>query len=261
MSSIEAKYRYETPEHIEVDFDLAGPGSRFCAWLLDAVIIGALLAGLALLQMALLPEMTEAAATEGADWSDRAVRWTTAVLVLIAFLILIGYFVFFEMLMRGQSPGKRAAKLRVMRDDATPITLVDSLLRNLLRIVDFVPIFYGLGGLVSLLHPRHKRLGDLAAGTIVVKERALDYRAETDRRQEEADASDSWDGATLGGELSAQERKLLRGFLDRRTELSPEKRVELAEKLARPLHAKYGGEYGDGESYIERLIHGDHHES
>ena len=97
----------------------------------------------------------------------------------------------------------------------------------------------------------------LAAGTIVVKEAMLDYRARTDRGK----ASAVSPVAVLNVELTTEERKLLAGFVRRRPELLPDARQQIAERLARPLHEKYGGQWQDAESYIDRLMQDRHHES
>src|SRR4029079_4673215 len=90
---------------------------------------------------------------------------------LLAFAILWGYYIAFELLWNGQSPGKRAIGLRVVREGGRPITFVGSAVRNLIRIVDFLPALYGIGVVVMFVDRRSRRLGDLAGGTLVVKER------------------------------------------------------------------------------------------
>src|SRR4029079_902185 len=75
-----------------------------------------------------------------------------------------------EVFWRGQTPGKRLMKIRIVRSDGSPVTLFESAVRNLLRLVDFLPAFYGIGIIAMLLDPRHRRLGDLAAGTLALRE-------------------------------------------------------------------------------------------
>jgi hypothetical protein len=91
---------------------------------------------------------------------------------LVSFIFLWGYYIFFEMAWNGQSPGKRMAKLRVICVDGRPVTLPESLVRNLVRLVDFLPGFYGVGVVTMFIQPQSRRLGDLAAGTLVVHERS-----------------------------------------------------------------------------------------
>ena len=92
-------------------------------------------------------------------------------MIFAGFLLVWGYFSLFEAFWRGQTPGKRAMKLRVIKDAGRQITLFESLARNLLRIVDYFPGLYLTGVITMLCNKRSKRLGDLAAGTLVVHER------------------------------------------------------------------------------------------
>jgi uncharacterized RDD family membrane protein YckC len=193
----------------------------------------------------------------GLDVDRRGASWLAAVvLAIVMTLIFDGYFIFFEWLMRGQTPGKRSMKIRVVRDDGLPVGGNEVLIRNLLRIVDFLPAGYALGAVVMFPSPLAKRLGDIAAGTIVVKEGQRDYRAQADKKY-------AFPAAALGpvnAELSPEERRVLVGFLHRRVELLPEARRQLAERLAKPLYEKYGGHANGDEDYIERLVEGRHHE-
>ena len=256
--SVDGRYTLETPENVEVDFELAGPGSRFCAMLIDTLFMGLLMLLLALLflfaNIGIWRIFPGAGVTQSptGNW----LNWFNALLILFAFLVLFGYYVMFEVFMRGQTPGKRAMKIRVIRDDGTPAAAMDIVVRNLVRIVDALPAGYAIGGGLMFFHPMYKRLGDMAAGTIVVKERELDYRALPDKKYELRAVVQT--GANP--ELEPEERNVLTGFLTRRVELLPEARTQLAERLARPLYEKYGGHYGDAESYIERLVAGRQHE-
>jgi uncharacterized RDD family membrane protein YckC len=248
------RYTLETPENIEVEFELAGLGSRFCAMFLDSLLIGAALLAMILLSIMLFnvtPQLLES------PLAGPAVGWVWAVLVVVlAALIFGGYFIFFELVMRGQTPGKRAMKVRVIRDDGTPMTINEVLVRNILRIVDFLPAAYAVGAVVMFFSPLCKRLGDIAAGTIVVKEGQLDYRANADKNYPLRQAA----VAVPNSELTPDERRVLTGFLQRRVELLPQARTALAERLAKPLYEKYGGHYGDAESYVQRLVEGRHYE-
>ncbi len=148
--------RITTPEGLAVDLSLAGIGSRFMATALDVLIQGV---------TGTVGALALAALFEG------------GVLALFyavgLFLVLFGYDVAFEMLNNGRTPGKQAAGLRVVRDDGTPITFVASAIRNILRLVDFLPSFYGVAMLSIFLTRRQQRLGDLAAGTLVIRDQNL----------------------------------------------------------------------------------------
>ena len=164
MSNPEETLAIHTPENVAFGYQMAGIGSRFLATLLDTLII-VLLQVVVIIVLLLILNATD-------SLGDGFATWVYAVLGLLAFLFYWGYYIFFEMLWNGQSPGKRWAGIRVIRADGTPITLSESLIRNLVRIVDFLPAGYGVGILTMFIDTRSRRLGDLAAGTLVVLDRA-----------------------------------------------------------------------------------------
>jgi uncharacterized RDD family membrane protein YckC len=254
---LNAEYRVETPENVEVSFELAGPGSRFCALMIDMLLMWLLIFLLfiatCIVDSSVLDEFAE---TDHSSSDHEVSAWGVALVILFLSLLVFGYSAFFEIVMRGQTPGKRSLKLRVLRDDGTPATALDICVRNIVRLVDFLPGFYVVGGLTCLLSATNKRLGDMAAGTIVVKEAPLDYRAQADKKVAPVVDEVPISNAALTG----PEQRLIRGFLQRRGELLPDARAALAERLARDLHAKHGGEYGSAESYLERLCEGRHYE-
>ena len=104
--------------------------------------------------------------------------WTTALLVLAAFLVQFGYFAYFESVWNGQTPGKRYLRLRVIRRGGQAIGAYEAVTRNLLRIVDSIPGIYAVGILCALLSSESKRLGDYVAGTVVVHERPIELTTE-----------------------------------------------------------------------------------
>jgi uncharacterized RDD family membrane protein YckC len=178
--------------------------------------------------------------------------WVLALLVLSAFSIYYGYFALFEAIWNGQTPGKRYVGLRVIKDSGSPITVYESVARNLLRIVDQFPAFYGIGILSVLLSRQNRRLGDYVAGTVVVRERSGDG-------QESA-----WGGAGapvsmasgLAGRLGADELALVETFLARRSQLDPIVRSETAERIRRRLAASLHmppDDPADPETFLERL--------
>jgi uncharacterized RDD family membrane protein YckC len=145
-----------TPERVSFSYQLAGLGSRFMAQVVDLVILT--------VAMVVVAVGTSAIGLGGPT--------TTLVLIIASFLFINGYFVFFEGLWSGQTPGKRAARLRAVGDAGQPITFEQALMRNLVRNLDFLPSFYGVGIVALFANGRGKRLGDMAAGTVVVRERA-----------------------------------------------------------------------------------------
>ena len=139
----------QTPEGIDLHLPLAGLVPRSLAWLIDALIRLFIYTGLATVLLI---------------FGDTG----AGLYLLAAFVIEWFYPVLFEVLRDGQTPGKRSYGIKVLHDDGTPISWSASLIRNLLRVVDFLPIMYGFGIATMMLNRDFKRLGDLAAGTIVV---------------------------------------------------------------------------------------------
>lgn len=158
----------DTPENVAFGYEIAGIGSRFLAALVDTILIliFQVIIFLTLFFMAAL--FFDALLDE----ENAAFAWLLAFMGLLSFAFLWGYYIFFELLWNGQSPGKRWVGLRVIRTDGTPITLTESIIRNLVRLVDFLPAYYGLGVVVMFINEQSRRLGDLAAGTLVVRDRA-----------------------------------------------------------------------------------------
>jgi uncharacterized RDD family membrane protein YckC len=156
----------ETPEQVALEFPVAGIGSRFVALLLDQLIQFGTLIVLFLIVVAVM-------AAAGAHAEDKlGGKWFIAGFIFVVFLIIWGYFALFEAFWHGQTPGKRVMKLRVIKDTGRQITLFEALARNLIRFVDYMPGLYLAGVVTMLCNKRNKRLGDLAAGTLVVHERA-----------------------------------------------------------------------------------------
>lgn len=152
----------DTPENVVFDYEVVGIGSRFMAALVDTLLIIVLQAIAYLASFFILANLTE--------WQDSWGGWIAAVFALITFALLWGYYIFFELWWNGQTPGKRLTGLRVIRSDGTPITLTESIIRNLVRLVDFLPLFYGVGIVAMFIDRQSRRLGDFAAGTLVVRD-------------------------------------------------------------------------------------------
>src|SRR5215216_7744652 len=156
----------ETPERVELHYVLANVGNRFLAAAIDHFIQAVLIALILMIARAF------------ADWSlfvSMSV-WAAALAVLVVFAISWGYFVLFETLCSGQTPGKRMMRLRVVREDGRPARFFEVFVRNLLRLaVDFQPLSsYAIGVISIIFSARAKRVGDFVAGTVVVKERATE---------------------------------------------------------------------------------------
>lgn len=168
MSASDEFLAIDTPENVVFSYEVAGIGSRFLAALIDSLLIAFLLA-LAFLTLFLL--MVSGLGQSLGEAASSGPSWLLAIFGLISFAILWGYYILFELLWNGQSPGKRRLGLRVIRSDGTPIGPSEAVIRNLVRIVDFLPLYYGIGVVTMFLNDQARRLGDLAAGTLVVYDR------------------------------------------------------------------------------------------
>jgi uncharacterized membrane protein SpoIIM required for sporulation/uncharacterized RDD family membrane protein YckC len=206
----------ETPEHVSVTFPLADLGSRFTTLLIDTVIgTGSLLVlwvGIPFLVLRI-----------GGSVPAALAGWGFGAMVLIAFVVQSGYFVLFEGLRGGQTPGKRWMGIRVVHDGGYPLTLQGATIRNLIRLIDCQPgVSWLVGGATMMLHPATKRLGDMAAGTLVVREET----AVTLPEQLAVGAA--------GGppRLDAGEFAALEQYIQRRGALAPDLRSRIAGKLA-----------------------------
>ena len=206
----------DTPEQIALEFPLAGVGSRFLAIAFDSLLQGA---GFAVLgTLALLIRGIWGGQVSGLG------MWGLAILLLLAFAIYSGYFAAFEAIWTGQTPGKRLVGLRVIDVSGRPLSVYAAIIRNLLRIVDQLPGGYALGILSILVTRRQQRIGDLAAGTVVVHER-LGARLVT--------AQAAQGSVRLGAHrLSIDEIAVVEGFLRRRDDLEEWTRRRTAQTIA-----------------------------
>jgi uncharacterized RDD family membrane protein YckC len=146
-----------TPERVSFDYQVAGLGTRAIAQFLDLLIV-----------LGILVAVFFVALAAGAVGVDNGI--VTLLGVIGAFVTIFGYFWVSEALWSGQTVGKRAFRLRVVGDRGEPLTFMQAGIRNVVRIVDFLPYAYGVGLIVLFANGKGKRLGDLAAGTIVVKD-------------------------------------------------------------------------------------------
>jgi uncharacterized RDD family membrane protein YckC len=234
IPALDDQLAIRTPEHIELQYTLAGLGSRFFALLLDSFIQWGLIFIifiLFLLVMGLLNRLLGYNPLQGMPGLLLA-----ALGVLFFFLLLNGYFLFFETLWNGQTPGKRAMKVRVLREDGRPISFFEVMVRNVLRLADMLPGNYALGALVILFSKRNKRLGDYAAGTVVIKERRQQVPDTGPRtRIEVTPHLNTISGPQFQGVLSSDEQMMITRFLHRRYEMDPAARAQLAQRLALTL--------------------------
>jgi uncharacterized RDD family membrane protein YckC len=244
-----------TPEGVELALDLAGLGSRFTAGVIDLAIKAVIVIGVVL---AALPLSGLAA---------------TLALTILPLLVYVGYDVLFETLGSGRTPGKRATGLRVLSADGGPEDGVSSLIRNVLRLIDGLPLSYVPGIVSILVTKKNQRVGDLAAGTIVVRERQGGRRAKErgaepsfavaavaappaaeGEREREPVATLAPSAYDLGG-LTDADASAVRAFLDRRDRLDTAARDDVATRLAEALRPKVAGPFDDlpPERFLEAL--------
>ncbi|MGI8810180.1 MAG: RDD family protein [Acidimicrobiales bacterium] len=232
-----------TPEGVTLDVTLAGAGSRFAAGVIDQLLRSAVLVALVIL-VAIVGES-----------SDTSSGLLLAAIFVALFLVQFAYDVLFETLAAGRTPGKRWTGLRVVKAGGGPVGFVTSALRNILRIVDILPGFYLVGILSVLFTKNNQRLGDLAAGTLVVRER----RQRTDLPRSMPPASGGLDadsGLWDVSAISAEEVATVRRFLDRRATLAPAAREKLAHEMAARLGPKVVGppRQWTPEAFLEYLV-------
>jgi uncharacterized RDD family membrane protein YckC len=226
------KISYSTPESVELDFLLAGIGSRAYALFIDYSILMGVWTAFALLwatfSIGLMSYITEG----NTDISGAPV-WLLAIYILLNFILWGGYFILFETLWQGQTPGKRVAKIRVVQDDGRPIRLAQAALRSLLRTIDdtfFIGVFF------ILFQKREKRIGDLVAGTIVIQEIQSDRKAPSLAISPEAQQLAAKLPAMADmSQLIPDDYAVVREYLTRRTKMATKARNDKSLELARQL--------------------------
>jgi len=239
----------ETPERVQLEFALASIGNRFLAVAIDHFIQYLTIFFVAWFFLSL----SGTSVSDSERLFDEAPKWIIAVMILSLFLIFAGYFVVFEWLWNGQTPGKRWLKLRVIRDDGRPLTLWEAIARNLLRIADAAPGFilpvYSVGLIVIFLSGRDQRIGDIFAGTVVVRERADKAPSFTDTFSN-ATRDIAYTRVQPVPEIRADVSKLtdpeievIEAFLRRRWDLNDRQRLWIAWRIALPLMYKLKPSY------------------
>jgi uncharacterized RDD family membrane protein YckC len=234
MDALKDHLDIATPENVVFGYEIAGIGSRFLAALIDTLLV-------TVLQVVVFLSAALVIATVGALYQDgdsTAVMWLIGILGLIGFALQWGYYVFFETRWNGQSPGKRRVGLRVIRSDGTPITLAESIIRNLLRLIDFMPAYYGVGVVTMFIDRQARRLGDLAAGTFVVHDRE-EIVLESLRSKPSLRFTSGETGSTPTHlpieRLTARDIEIAEDFLWRKDELPLSTATHIANRIARML--------------------------
>jgi uncharacterized RDD family membrane protein YckC len=221
-----------TPENIELSYALAGPGSRAAAYIIDFFIM---FVGCQMLINFLASAFVLLFSALGVG----SELWVTAIVTLVFFTFYNGYFILLEWLLNGQTPGKRLLHIRVIKQGGYALRFFDTLLRNLLRVVDFLPLFYGVG-LTSLLLTRDsQRLGDLVAGTLVVYQEPV----ETESLLPDLPAPEETEPLLPAVQLAAipnEAISLAALYLRSRIELAPRPRQEVAAELVNLIRETSG---------------------
>jgi uncharacterized RDD family membrane protein YckC len=249
----------DTPELVAIEMPLAGIGSRFIALLIDTLIWAAGLVILGLVLWAFQPALQA--------FSSLSYQWTVAVFTLTIFLLNWGYFTLFEAFGHGRTPGKRIARIRVIQRSGRAIGIFESMARNLIRYVDQIPFFYAVGVVAVFATRQHQRLGDLAAGTLVVRDREQETPLWADTGARTFTAPVFAQANTVPephlavplssagiARLASSDLEVLEGFFARRLDLPLPTRQILAQRIAEAIQSKSGLEQPPGvsvETFLE----------
>jgi uncharacterized RDD family membrane protein YckC len=247
-ASMERTVDVATGESVAFTYELAGLGSRFFAVVVDlAIQIGvALGAGALFLWFAFASHARLGGRTHTAVVFAGAV--VNGIAVFAIFMLFFGYFIFFEWRFAGRTPGKRLLGLRVVRDGGFPLDFTSAVVRNVVRILEVGIGFYAVSAVAMLLSPFNRRLGDMAAGTIVVRDARFELASAPVYDDSFEDSKDA-----LVRDLSAAERDLVRRYVERRANLGSAPRASLAEQIAAGIRPKLGASFehlGDDELLV-----------
>ena len=259
----------ETPERVQLEFALASIGNRFLAVAIDHFIQYLSIFLIAWLVISFGNLGSSAGLDAPEQFFSEMPKWTLAILIIAIFIVFAAYFILFEWLWNGQTPGKRLLKLRVIREDGRPLTLWEAVARNLLRICDAFPGFvlpvYSAGLIVIFLSDRDQRLGDIFARTVVIRERTDEAPTFADtfsnpvsdiafsrvQKRIETNANVS--------NLTENEVEVVESFLRRRWDLTERQRLWMAWRIALPLMYKLKPNYEMAdftyEGFLEEILH------
>jgi uncharacterized RDD family membrane protein YckC len=285
MEPIGDQLNIDTPELVDIELPLAGIGSRFIAILVDYLIWGFVFLILGIVAAIIIPALH--------FFGGVSANWAIGIFVLIIFLLQWGYFALFEAFGNGRTPGKRVARIRVIHQSGRGINFVEALARNLVRFVDYLPGLYAVGIVAIFLSRRNQRLGDMVAGTLVVRDREVDspHWGESASRTFTAPTLIAGSPTPLAGspgtgpgtrpglgdgpwggpphlrvvlpaptlaKLSASDLEVLEGFFSRRLDMDLATRATLASRIASALCAKSGltiPQDTSVETFLEAVAH------
>jgi len=244
----------KTPEYVSLQFQSAGLGSRAAAFIIDQIIL--LIVNI-LIIIGLLFMIN---GTFMDFFSANMPSYLVAAAIILIFIIRWGYFFAFEYFSGGSTLGKKMLGIRVIQENGHSITLLSSLIRNLLRIIDSLPMNYLVGMLMIFFHTKHKRLGDLVAGTIVVHERRKKKKKKmTVIEKEIHNRGLSRENLLLNEydlkRFNEKDWKLLKTYTNRFLQLSVDERILLTRQVAEIVSPKLGMTAGEkGYEELENFL-------
>jgi uncharacterized RDD family membrane protein YckC len=228
-----------TPEHVEIRLEPAGAGSRFLAVLIDGSITMGAAGVMRLLAITFLPR-----------------AFAGAIFISASFLLTWGWHVWWEARNQGRTPGKRALSLRVVDARGLPLSLHQALVRNIVRVVDFMPLFYGVAAIASITDPLRRRLGDLVADTLVIREAKPNaYRGELAAERRHNTLRTPRALRLIRHRIGLEEREMLLAVCLRAEKMEPVARYDLMEEIAASYRQRLGvDEEGvSGENFVRDL--------
>jgi uncharacterized RDD family membrane protein YckC len=253
QSSLEPKISIRTPENVEIQYRLAGIGSRGLALIIDNLVQIATSIILMLVFIIINLFFIDLKRIFGSEFFESSPTWLIAILLIGTYLVRMGYFVLFETFWNGQTPGKKLLRIRTLKEDGYVAGFIEAMTRNLLRIVDILPGLYGVGIISIFISSKEKRIGDYVAGTIVVKEKIQGIPSPAEFKVQPAQRSFIDFGSAIT-KINKQESQIVKTFLQRRFELNATSRRQLAKKIASPLIEKLATPKPSHMSYEVFLI-------
>jgi uncharacterized RDD family membrane protein YckC len=213
-----------TPEHVHIRLEPAGAGSRFLAILIDSLIVQGASAVIYSVLVVLLPAGI-----------------AIAIFITINFVLTWGWHIYFETRHQGRTPGKRMLRLRVIDARGLPVSLYQSLVRNITRVLDFTPLFYGVGAIAMLASPTRRRLGDIIADTLVIRDaQPLAYKGQLAGERRYNSLRTPRVLRLIRHRISLEEREFLLALCIRAEKLSAAARYDLMEDVGAAYRTELG---------------------
>jgi uncharacterized RDD family membrane protein YckC len=228
----------KTPEYVSIQFQLAGLGSRTAAFIIDQLLL--MIVNILILLILVLATIGLPSSMLLAQLEPVALGIT----IIVLFILNWGYFFAFEFFSGGRTIGKKVLGIRVIQENGHSITLLSSLIRNLMRIIDSLPTGYFLGLVMIFFHSQHKRLGDVVAGTIVVHERHSRKKKQSPLEKEIAKRGLRKEDLRIDERtlvsFGPKDWQLISSYCHRLTQLVEDEKADLTRQIARILLVKLG---------------------